>query len=218
MDEQAQMQAIVDKLTGSVPPDTLPLPSAFDQPWRSIYLSVRRCGDFEDAEWLLAKVTRHIEVRERSWLVGALCDMLPSDEGFTAYPSLHEISGQFADVDWLWPSWIPRGMLTLFGAAPGAGKSLVALDLARRVIHGEPFPDGAPSVDRGANPCPGSRVLIVDAEGAPALLNQRAQAWQIDSRRLFLMLAPDGGLGLAISSSPAQTTGRVVIELNEAPT
>jgi hypothetical protein len=191
MDEQAQMQAIVDKLTGSVPPDTLPLPSAFDQPWRSIYLDVRRCGDFEDAEWMLARVTRHIEQRERYSLVKALCDMLPSDEGFTAYPSLHEISGQFADVDWLWPSWIPRGMLTLFGAAPGAGKSLVALDLARRVIHGEPFPDGTPPGDTAP---PGSRVLIVDAEGAPALLNQRAQAWEIDSSRLFLMLAPDGGL------------------------
>ena len=149
-------------------------------------LQKRRCGDFEDAEWLLARVTRHIEVRERQGVVMSLLHMLPSDEGFTAYPSLLEISGQFADVDWLWPSWIPRGMLTLFGAAPGAGKSLVALDLARRVIHGEPFPDGAP------NPRPGSRVLIVDAEGAPALLNQRAQAWQIDSSRLFLMLAPDG--------------------------
>ena len=187
MDEQAQMLAIVDKLTG-VPPDTLPLPSALDQPWRTIYLRVHRCGDFEDAERLLAKVTRGIEERERYWLVKSLCDMLPSDEGFATYPSLHEISGQFADVDWLWPSWIPRGMLTLFGAAPGAGKSLVALDLARRVIHGEPFPDGAPS-RRRANPHPGSRVLIVDAEGAPALLNQRARAWGLDSRRLFLMPA-----------------------------
>ena len=75
-------------------------------------------------------------------------------------------------------------MLTLFGAAPGAGKSLVALDLARRIIAGEPFPDGAPV------PNPGSNVLIVDAEGAPALLNQRAEAWRMDRRRLFLRLAP----------------------------
>ncbi len=187
MDEQAQMQAIVDKLTG-VPPETLPLPAAFDPPWRSIYLKVRRCGDFQEAEFLLARVTRGMEERERYGVVRDLVDMLPSDEGFTAYPSLHEISGRFADVDWLWPSWIPRGMLTLLGAAPGAGKSLVALDLARRVIHGEPFPDGAP------NPCPGRRVLIVDAEGAPALLNQRARAWGIDSRKLFLMLSPSGGL------------------------
>ena len=162
MDERAQMQAVIDKLTG-VPPETLPLPSALDEPWRSIYLKVRRCGDFQEAEMLLAKVTRGIEERERYGLVAALCDMLPSDEGFSAYPSLHEISGRFADVEWLWPSWIPRGMVTLFGAAPGAGKSLVALDLARRVIHGEPFPDGAPSLNGGANPCPGKRVLMIGA-------------------------------------------------------
>ena len=101
------------------------------------------------------------------------------------YPSLHDMSHQFPPVDWLWPSWIPHGMLTLFGAAPGVGKSLVALDLARRIIHGHPFPDGAPGSYRGGE------VLIVDAEGAPALLNQRAQAWHIDSRRLCLMLSPD---------------------------
>ena len=37
------------------------------------------------------------------------------------YPSLHEMSAQFPPVDWLWPHWIPRGLLTLFGAAPGVG-------------------------------------------------------------------------------------------------
>ena len=113
------------------------------------------------------------------------------------YPSLHEMSAQFPPVDWLWPHWIPRGLLTLFGAAPGVGKSLVALDLARRIIHDHPLPDGAPV------PCPGSNVLIVDAEGAPALLNQRAQAWEIDRRRLFLMLAPDPG-GLIDLAQPDQ--------------
>jgi hypothetical protein len=46
-------------------------------------------------------------------------------------------------------------------------------------------------------------VLIVDAEGAPALLNQRAQAWEIDRRRLFLMLAPDPG-GLIDLAHPEQ--------------
>ena len=113
------------------------------------------------------------------------------------FPSLHEISASMPEVEWLWPSWIPRGMVTLFGAAPGAGKSLVALDLARRIIHDQPFPDGAPV------PCPGSNVLIVDAEGAPTLLNQRARAWEIDSRHLFLMLAPNAS-GLIDLDDPGQ--------------
>jgi hypothetical protein len=118
-------------------------------------------------------------------LVDQLADRLPPAEAFGTFPSLHEISGQFSEIDWLWPYWIPRGMVTLLGAAPGGGKSLVALDLARRIIHGEPLPDGARGPDPGAN------VLIVDAEGAPDLLNQRARAWGIDSRRLYLMQAPN---------------------------
>ena len=76
MDEQAQMQAIVDKLTG-VPPDTLPHFTALDEPWRSIYLRVRRCGDFEDAEWLLVKVTKRYEQRERRWLIKASATCCP---------------------------------------------------------------------------------------------------------------------------------------------
>ena len=108
----------------------------------------------------------------------------------TPYLSLHQIADRFPPVDWLWPSWIPRGMLTLLGGGPGVGKSLVALDLARRIIHDDPFPDGAPCPEPVEGPSPGGNVLIVDAENTPALLNQRAQAWDIDRRRLFLMLAP----------------------------
>jgi hypothetical protein len=194
MDTQDQMQAIVDRLVGA-PPETLPRAFDLDDPWRTIYLRTARVGEWGEAESLIWKATRDFE--DQYHLARALVDLLPSADAFTAYPSLHEMSGQFPSVDWLWPSWIPRGMVTLFGAAPGAGKSLVALDLARRIIHGQPFPDGAPVL------CPGSNVLIVDAEGAPTLLNQRARAWEIDRRRLFLMLAPDAS-GLVDLDHPDQ--------------
>ena len=188
MDEQAQKQAIVDKLTG-VSPETLPPLSAFRQPWFIIYRQVRRAESRKEAELLIARAALGLD----NWthLVDELLAMLPSNEAFCTYPSLHEISGQFSEVDWLWPYWIPRGMVTLLGAAPGGGKSLVALDLARRIIHGKPFPDGAPPNSGGPDPRPGANVIIVDAEGAPALLNERAQAWGIDSRRLYLMQAPN---------------------------
>jgi len=45
------------------------------------------------------------------------------------------------DVDWLWPSRIPRGHVTLLVSDPGAGKSLLALDIAARVSTGRPWPD-----------------------------------------------------------------------------
>jgi len=194
MNTQAQKRAIVDKLLGA-PAASLPSPAVLDEPWRTIYRRVSRAKNHVDAFSLIWNAAEGLPDREP--LTHELIDLLPPEVAFTAFPSLQETSPQFPPVDWLWPSWIPRGLLTLLGAAPGVGKSLVALDLARRLIHGEPFPDGAPT------PCPGSRVLIVDAEGTPALLNQRAQAWDIDRRRLFLMLAPDPG-GLIDLAHPDQ--------------
>jgi len=75
-------------------------------------------------------------------------------------------------------------MVSVLAAAPGAGKSLVALDLARRVIQATTFPDGTPS------PPPGRSVLLVDAEGSLSLLRRRVEAWSIDPDHLFLMLSP----------------------------
>ena len=194
MDQETQIQAIVGKLTGA-PPETLPPPAAFCRPWRTIFRRVRRAETLAEARVLIARAA--LEFEDWEHVASQLLARLPPEDAFGAYPSLHELSDQFADVDWLWPYWIPRGMVTLLGAAPGAGKSLVALDLARRVIHGFPFPDGAPCL------LPGANVLIVDAEGAPALLHQRARAWGIDSRRLYLMQAPNR-VGLIDLSHPHQ--------------
>ena len=189
MDERTQKEAIVAKLRG-VPLERLPHFTELEEPWRSIYLRVRRVEDRAEADLLLMEATHDRE--DQPQLVEELAVMLPAFREGGRYPSLAQMAEWLPEVRWLWPSWVPRGMLTLLGAAPGAGKSLVALDLARRVIRGEPFPDGAlPPVDAGGEPGPGGTVVIVDAEGAPALVNQRARAWGIDTGRLFLLRAPN---------------------------
>ena len=190
MDQETQIQAIIDKVTGA-PPETLPPPEALEQPWRAVYQGARPVDGFFEAETLLARITRSLPGGRA--LARQLIALLPSD-AFGTHPCLDQISDSFTEVGWLWPFWIPRGMLTLSGAAPGAGKSLVALDLARRVIHGEPWPDGAPPGSGGPPSGGGRNVLIVDAEGTPALLTQRARAWGIDGSCLYLMQAPGGGL------------------------
>src|SRR3954471_9745513 len=43
--------------------------------------------------------------------------------------------------NWLWPGRTPLGYVTLLVADPGAGKSLVALDIAARVSRGASWPD-----------------------------------------------------------------------------
>ena len=93
-------------------------------------------------------------------------------------PALAEL--QLPEIKWLWKSWVPRGMLTLLGAMPSAGKSYLALDLAKRVMAGTGFPDGSPVAEPGP-------VIYVDAENVPQVHNRRARAWSVDRSQLFLM-------------------------------
>lgn len=60
-------------------------------------------------------------------------------------------------LEWLWPGRIPLGSLTLIAGDEGAGKSLLALDLAARVTWGRSWPD------RPDQPQPDGNVLILAA-------------------------------------------------------
>jgi len=46
-------------------------------------------------------------------------------------------------IDWLYPRYFPRGMVSCIHAAPGAGKSGISLDFAAKASQGDPMPDGA---------------------------------------------------------------------------
>lgn len=47
---------------------------------------------------------------------------------------------QTRPLEWLWDGWIPLAKVTLLDGEPGAGKSLLALDLAARVSRGASMP------------------------------------------------------------------------------
>jgi hypothetical protein len=176
-----QIHTIVDKLIGQE--NDAVRPEDMDEPWRTIYRRVRTIDDLALAELELWKATEGL--RRRNQLVESLLAATPKAPGGNRYPSLADIGGSLSPIDWLWPAWIPRGMVSVLGAAPGAGKSIVALDLARRIIHGESLPDGTPV------PNPGANVVLVDAEGVPQIQNQRAADWAMDGSHLFLMLPPE---------------------------
>ncbi len=86
-------------------------------------------------------------------------------EASTEAPSYQMVC--FADIEakpieWLWPKWIPRGMLTLIAGDPGLGKSLFTIDIAARVTKGEAFPPHfASSNQRGY-------VIFLSAEDDPS--------------------------------------------------
>lgn len=47
-------------------------------------------------------------------------------------------------VEWLWPSWLPKGVVTLMDGNPGVSKSTLVADLIARMTTGRDWPDGTP--------------------------------------------------------------------------
>ena len=50
------------------------------------------------------------------------------------------------DQPWLWPGYVPEGLLTVLIAPPGASKTTLMSDIAARVSRGDVWPDGTGGV------------------------------------------------------------------------
>jgi hypothetical protein len=160
---------------------------AFEERWR------------HDLDTLLFAVQNEPEGVKRQSFISSFVTLSPKErediiaeaEREVSIPRLGELT--LPEIEWVWKGWIPRGMLTLLGAMPSAGKSYLALDLARRVIGGMDFPDGSPVQKAGP-------VIYVDAEGVPQIHNQRWRAWGIDDAAdLYLMGPAEGRLMIDLS-------------------
>ena len=175
--ERMQIQLLADRLAG------LPVKvkaGELNEPWATCWRVLESSNGTTNQALLEALK----DEPERERIVGAILSARP---GFSPmFPSLKDIAEDLPPIEWLWPGWIPRGMLTIFGAAQGAGKSFVALDLAWRLIHNKCFPDQKPI------PRPGCNVLYVDAEMVPQILNERATNYQIDRGKLYIMMPKAG--------------------------
>ncbi len=66
------------------------------------------------------------------------------------------------EIQWLWPGRLPEGMLSILFGDPGAGKSLLSVDIAARISRGGDWPDvNWPPADKG-------KVLIITQEDDPS--------------------------------------------------
>jgi hypothetical protein len=89
-------------------------------------------------------------------------------------------------IEWLWPGWVPRGMVTTIVARQEAGKSNFALDLCGRLLTCGAWPDGTPtSVDPGE-----TRLLWIDTELALAGFRDRVVDWGLPRGRFILPSDP----------------------------
>jgi hypothetical protein len=81
-------------------------------------------------------------------------------------------------VDWLWPSWIPRGMVTILDGDPGLGKSTLVCEIAACLSTGRVLPGQAHPVQ--------TTVLLFNAEDAAACtIRPRLDAAGADTTRVL---------------------------------
>ena len=100
-----------------------------------------------------------------------------------AAPSVRLIRGDAVPLEpvrWLWPGFLPSGMLTILGGAPGCGKTTIALSLAATVTRGTSWPDGSRCAQAGD-------VLIWSGEDGPAVLAARLVAAGADMTRVHFI-------------------------------
>jgi hypothetical protein len=176
--KRMQVQYIADHLAG------LPVEvdvRFFTQPWLACWNAIHSATPGREHEALHQATASLPDQKEiLQTILGARPGYAPDIK------SLDEIGSELPPIEWIWKSWIPRGLLTVLGASQGSGKSFVALDLARCVIHNLGFPDSSPIAR------PGSNVIYVDAEAVPQILRERANHFNMDQKKIFLMLADHG--------------------------
>lgn len=83
-------------------------------------------------------------------------------------------------VRWLWRGFLPAGMLTILGGAPGCGKTTIALSLAATVTCGGPWPDGTRCTRPGD-------VMVWSGEDPPTVTAARLTAAGADMTRVHFI-------------------------------
>jgi RecA-family ATPase len=90
-------------------------------------------------------------------------------------------------TSWLWPGYLPRGVLVVLDGDPGTAKSLLTLDWAARVTHGSAWPNGAEA-------CPPANVVLLSAEDDRKMtIVPRLAAAGADLSRVRVLAATDSG-------------------------
>lgn len=73
---------------------------------------------------------------------------------------IQDLKDAGAEVRWLIPGWVQKGVLTAVAAEGGTGKTRLVADLVRRIRHSLAWPDGSPISD----PAPQTVALWVVAD------------------------------------------------------
>jgi putative DNA primase/helicase len=105
------------------------------------------------------------------------------DEIAGAMPTVRLIRGdqiKLAPRRWLWEGFLPAGLMTILGGAPGCGKTTISLSLAATVTRGGLWPDGTRYGERGD-------VLVFSAEDDHQEIASRLRAAGADMTRVHII-------------------------------
>jgi hypothetical protein len=141
---------------------------------------------------------------ERDDLIVAVADQKPDEPlpeapaSVRYYATLADVAEIVAAQQWLWRGWIASGVLNSLASDPGVGKTRFALDLARRLWHRLPLPDGQ------ANDQPlETRTLWVQGDRNWAELLQCARDFDLPDEAVVLGSSPDDPFGSLDLDDPA---------------
>lgn len=100
-----------------------------------------------------------------------------------AIPAVRLLRGDAVELEpvrWAWRGFLPAGMLTILGGAPGCGKTTIALSLAAIMTSRGAWPDGTRCT------APGD-VIVWSGEDPPAVTAARLAAAGADMKRVHFV-------------------------------
>lgn len=125
----------------------------------------------------------------------------PPEHAVEALPkraTLGDVKRLIAETQWPWPGWLAGGVLNTLASHPGEGKTILAMNLARVLWNGWPWPDGA------ANPFPPrTRTLWVPGDRHyPQLIELAGRYGLPDEALLFNASADNPADGYDLDEGP----------------
>jgi hypothetical protein len=131
----------------------------------------------------------------------------PPVETIERCASLADVRPLVSATGWPWPGWLAGGVLNAVAADPGTGKTILGMDLARRLFLGLTWPDGQ------ANPFPaGTKTLWVPGDRHFPQLLHLADRYGIPDEVVLINAPahdPTSGLDLDDSAELAALAKRI---------
>jgi hypothetical protein len=161
---------------------------AMPEPWKGMAAHLAGLGTKTCPTAWKAMLAARPEREELVKVLEAIDPLSPAPPAATGAPfaTLADVAKIVSAQSWLWKGWLAIGVLNAVAADPGVGKTRFALDLARRLWFGLPWPDG-----QAATLPAGTRTLWVQGDRNFAEMLQLSRDFDLPDEAVALSSCPD---------------------------